>query len=334
MTKQLSEFEKGKIMAWNKVKKPNRWIAKQLGRAESSIRYFLKKFRRTNSIKRKVGSGANRKTSVRQDNMIKRLALQNRSISRSQIIKTLKLNVSKTTVTNRMKVTGLKSRVAPKKPFVSAVNVKKRLQWAKSHKSWSIEQWEKVLFSDESLFVLSWSGKKMVWRRMNEKYIKECIRSTVKQDNKKLMMWGCFCANGIGNLHQIHGNMDAKMYKNILIYQMRPIAKKLFPNGDFIFQHDNCKTHTANIIKKYLKSQKIQTLDWPAQSPDLNPIENLWKIIKEKVGNKNPTNIDEYYQILLNEWKNIDSNLLKKLIATMPKRCNDVIKNKGYPIKY
>ena len=136
MPKQLSEVEKekGKIIAWNKVKKSNRWISKELGRAESSIRYFLKKISQIQkSIKHKVGSGAFHKTSIRQDNMIKRLELQNRSISRSKIIKTLNLNVSKTTVTRRrrMKAIGLKSRVAPRKPFVSAKNVKKRLQWAK-----------------------------------------------------------------------------------------------------------------------------------------------------------------------------------------------------------
>ena len=104
-------------------------------------------------------------------------------------------------------------------------------------KNWSIEQWERVLWSDESLFVLSWTGKKMVWRRENEKYMKECIRGTVKGGSKKLIDMGMFlCKKVLEILYQICGNMDSIMYRNILIHQMKPSSKKLFGNCDFIFQ--------------------------------------------------------------------------------------------------
>lgn len=238
------------------------------------------------------------------------------------------------TITRRLKQQNLKSRVAPKKPFISEINRKKRIQWAKNYKNWSAEQWKRVLWSDESAFILYWSGRKMVWRRVNERYLKDCLRSSIKGKSKQIMIWGCFAANGVGKLHKIDGIMNAKKYKNILIHQMRPSAKKLFPNNNYTFQHDNDPKHTANIVKSYLSNSSIQVLSWPPQSPDLNPIENLWKIVKERCKDRKPKNLEEYSKILQTVWEGIEVQTLAKLVESMPKRCAEVIKNKGYPIKY
>lgn len=334
MKKQLSLVEKGKILAWKKLKKSNRWIGKQLKRAEGTIRYFYKNYKLTSATNRKFGSGSRRKTSIRQDNMIKRLALTTRSISRQQIIQNLQLPISKTTMSRRLKEKGLRGRVAAKKPFISRENIKKRLKWARDHKNWTQDQWKKVLWSDEAPFVLYWSGKKVVWRRKNERYLPECTTGTIKNQTKKLMLWGCFAANGIGNLHRIYGIMNANIYKNILIYKMKPSAKKLFPNGNYIFQHDNDSKHTANLVKNYIKKSKIQLLDWPPQSPDLNPIENLWKILKDRTKNKKHKNLDDLFKNLQETWMNLEVQLLETLANSMQSRCTQVIQNKGYPIKY
>ena len=158
-----------------------------------------------------------------------------------------------------------------------------------------------MLFSDESKIILRWNRHRLVWRRQNERFLPECINGVVSHD-KGVMVWGCLCANGVGNLYQINGIMNRFIYKNILSSQMIPSAQKLFGNNPWIFQHDNSKIHTANIVKRLLENSNIQTLIWPAQSPDLSPIENACAEIKRRTKDRNPSNEEELFQLMLNEW--------------------------------
>ena len=103
---------------------------------------------------------------------------------------------------------------------------------------------------------------------------------------------------------------------------------------DPIFAQDNMPCHKAKSVLNFLKEKKVQLLDWPAQSIDLNPIENLWKILRQRVVAKNPTNTEELWLKLQEEWSKIDANLCKKLIESCFCRCAEEIKNKGSFTKY
>ena len=96
---------------------------------------------------------------------------------------------------------------------------------------------------------------------------------------------------------------------------------------DPILPPDNVPCHKAKSVLNFLKEKKVQLLDWPAQSPDLNPIENLWKILRQRVMAKNPTNTEELWLKLQEEWSKIDTNLCKKLIESCSHQCAEEIKN-------
>ena len=89
------------------------------------------------------------------------------------------------------------------------------------------------------------------------------------------MVWGCFSWKGVGAFHQIKGILTKERYRQILIRQMRPSARQLRGDNNFIFQHENDPKHTAHIVKNYLINQQIEMLEWPTQSLDLNRIQNL-----------------------------------------------------------
>lgn len=199
-------------------------------------------------------------TTSRENRMIKKAAISERFVSANKIKRDLKLNISSWTIRNRLYKYGLKSKTAVRKPFISKLNIKKRLAFAIKYKDWN-----KVLFSDESLFMLHWNGKCQVWRRKGEKFQPNCMKATVKHD-KKIMVWGYISAKGVGNLYRINGNMNAKMYHQILIHHMKPSASRLFGNRVWYFVHDNDPKHTAHLVKKYLESKKINQLQWPPQS--------------------------------------------------------------------
>ncbi len=88
-------------------------------------------------------------------------------------------------------------------------------------------------------------------------------------------------------------NVTAAVYQEMLEHFMLPSADQLFKDTDFIFQQDLAPAHTAKSTKSWLNDQMVGVLDWPANSPDLNPIKNLWGIVKRKMRNKRPKNADE-----------------------------------------
>ncbi len=113
---------------------------------------------------------------------------------------------------------------------------------------------------------------------------------------------------------------------------MLPSADQLLKDADFIFQQDLAPAHTAKSTKSWLNDHGVGVLDWPANSPDLN-IENLWSIVKRKMRNKRPKNADELKATVKETWASIPPQQCHKLITSMPRRTEAVIKAKGAATK-
>ncbi len=129
-------------------------------------------------------------------------------------------------------------------------------------------------------------------------------------------------------------NATAPVYQEILEQFMLPSADQLFKDADFIFQQDLAPAHTAKNTKSWLNDHGVGVLDWPANSPDLNPIENLWGIVKRKMRNKRPKNADELKAAIKETWASIPPQQCHKLITSMPRWIEAVIKAKGAPTMY
>ncbi len=125
--------------------------------------------------------------------------------------------------------------------------------------------------------------------------------------------------------------VTAPVYQENLEHFMVPSADQLFKDADFIFQQDLAPAHTA---KSWLNDHGVGVLDWPANSPDLNPIENLWGIVKRKIRNKRPKNANELKATVKETWASIPPQQCHKLITFMPRQIEAVIKAKGAPTKY
>ncbi len=115
---------------------------------------------------------------------------------------------------------------------------------------------------------------------------------------------------------------------------MLPSADQLFKDDDFIFQQDLAPAHTAKSTKSWINEHGVGVLDWSANSPDLNSIENLWSIVKRKMRNKRQKNADELKATVKEIWSSITPQQCHKLITSMPRRIEAVIKAKGFPTKY
>ncbi len=144
-------------------------------------------------------------------------------------------------------------------------------------------QWSKVLFSDESKFCISFGNQgPRVWRKSGEAQNPCCLKSSVKFP-QSVMIWAVMSSAGVGPLCFLKSTVNAAIYQEILEHFMLPSADKLYGDADFIFQQDLAPAHTAKGTKSWFNDHGVTVLDWPANSPDLNPIENLWGIVKRKM---------------------------------------------------
>ncbi|EFN80244.1 Transposable element Tcb1 transposase, partial [Harpegnathos saltator] len=139
---------------------------------------------------------------------------------------------------------------------------------------------------------------------------------------------------GIGNLARVEDIMTAERYIDILCENLEESLLKLDLETNFIFQQDNDPKHKAKKTIAFFKSNKIKLLEWPPQSPDLNPIENLWAYLDRNVDKTNVTDKTSYYAALQKAWEDIDPEYMKKLVESMPRRLEAVLKTKGGNTKY
>lgn len=334
--KQLSDFEKGMIVEKRSNGKGIKKIAREMKRSPNAIRKFFRRFDKSGSHVRKTGSGRKRKTTVRDDRRLVQTAKKQRFSTASTLAEEVNLPISRWTVSRRLNEAGLKSCIACKKPMVSEKNRKNRLAWCLEHKDWTPEQWRAVLFSDESPFSLRFSGQKRVWRTKDERYCPDCMQGTVKHD-AKINVSGSFAFTGVGDFHLVKGHMDQEQYRQIAIHHLVPSGVKLLGRG-FTLQQDNDPKHTANSVKRYFDRKQrdgtLKLLPWPSQSPDLNPIENLWQQLELAAKDRRCNTKEELFAALQEEWHQLDLKRLQDLVESMPRRIEAVLKNNGYPTKY
>ncbi|KAL0146748.1 hypothetical protein M9458_058088 [Cirrhinus mrigala] len=128
--------------------------------------------------------------------------------------------------------------------------------------------------------------------------------------------------------------VNAAVYQDVLEHFMLPAADQLYGDADFIFQQDLAPAHSAKDTSTWFKDHGISVLNWPANSPDLNPIENLWGIVKRKMRYARPNNAEELKATIRATWALITPEQCHRLIDSMPRRIAAVIQAKGAPTKH
>ncbi|KAK3525824.1 hypothetical protein QTP70_010312 [Hemibagrus guttatus] len=336
-TKELSKDTRNKIVDLHQAGKTESAIGKQLGVKKSTVGAIIRKWKTYKTTDNLPRSGAPRKISPRGVKMITTVS-KNPRTTRGDLVNDLQragTKVAKATISNTLCHQGLKSCSARRVPLLKPVHVRARLKFAREHLDDAEEDWENVIWSDETKIELFGKNSTCrVWRRKNAELHPKNTIPTVKHGGGNIMLWGCFSAKGPERLIRVKERMNGAMYREILSKNLLPSARALKMRRGWVFQHDNDPKHTARATKEWLHKKHFKVLEWPSQSPDLNPIENLWRELKIRVAQRQPQNITALEEICMEEWAKLPATVCKNLVVTYRKRLTSVIANKGYITKY
>lgn len=259
----------------------------------------------------------------------------------TELVRTSFLDVSRHTMGRALHKYGLVCRVRRRRPWISPANRAKRRAWAVEHINWTVEDWKRIIFSDESKFMLFKSdGRQYCWIRPGMALNSRFTQKVIKYGGGSVMVWGCVTGEGMGRLHRIEGIMDGPRYVDILQKNLIGTLKdrKLKHTGKYkvIFQQDNDPKHTSHVTKEFFERKNIAVLAWPPSSPDMSLIEHVWDQIDALIRARDPLprNKDEMWEALQEEWSNFPKAALDKLYESMPRCVAALKKAQGSHTKY
>lgn len=281
-------------------------------------------------------SGRPRKTSRRQDVHLHQLALADRKTPYTQVARAFRIrtrkNVSRHLVANRLKERGYHRRRAVRRPLATRQHLQQRLAYAREHPDKRPLFWHRMKFSDEKIFSNQSDGHAVnITRKVGEKYKAGCVIPT-KKWGPRVHVWGIISWEGVGPLRRIVGNLTAHRYITEVIFDIRELCT-IRRNGQvlrYLFQQDNARPHSAALTQQFLDEQHVRCIDWPPNSPDLNPIEHVWSHVAARVRSRGVArDAQQLWNWVQSEWDRTPIDYIRSLYRSIPSRLQEVIDNRG-----
>ena len=202
-----------------------------------------------------------------------------------------------------------------KKQWLSTKHRKARVWWCERYQHWTFQDWRKRIFSDElTFYVLKRENQVKIWRTDNERLLPDCIQQMNTGDGGKADI----SADGTIAAAIFEGTMNWTLYCDVLQQELIQSMEKLSNKSAYTFQQDLSSCHTSKLIQEKMAKLKVNVLEWPAKSSDLNPIEMFWSILDKKLAAKPIYSIMELRQRLEEEWNGIRQLSCLNLIDSTP----------------
>ncbi|GBM64038.1 Transposable element Tc1 transposase [Araneus ventricosus] len=212
------------------------------------------------------------------------------------------------------------SRRATRVPLLTKRHRQLRLQWAREHRDWTMDEWIRVAWSDESRFLIHHvDGRVRVRRLPGEQFLPSCTARNTQAGGGGFMIWGTFSWATLGPVVLVEQIMKAANYLNIIADQLHPYMVFAFKNENRIFQQDNAPCHKARIVLDWFEehTDEFHLMSWPPNSPDLKPMEHIWDVMEQQLRTQTPPCpiILTLRDRCLDIWYNLSPVKYQKLVA-------------------
>lgn len=339
--RHLTETEVARAVQMVEDGLTQRQVAVRLGVSQSVIHRVVERFRETGAYHRRPGQGRPRATTPRQDRYLRTLTGRNRFHTAGQLQNSFEdatgVRISNQTVRNRLHAVGLHARRPNIVPPLTRAHRRARLNFSREHAHWQLRHWTPVLFTNESRFCLSTSDRRArVWRARGTRFQEANLVEHDSYGGGSVMVWGGISIGGRTDLHIFaRGGINAQRYLNeVIIPFVRPYAGAV--GEHFVLMDDNAPIHRARAVNNFLEEEGIVRMEWPARSPDLNPIEHLWDQLQRAVRAlpNPPQTVQQLAQALQRAWGDIAQEAIRRLIRSMPRRCRECVRARGAHTRY
>jgi transposase len=278
--------------------------------------------------------------------LLVRHATQNaeqRRKTREEIAQELGISACRRTLVKAFEKELYHRRKATEKPLLTKEQMNERLRWAWEHVSWSDEDWDSCSWGDEMSISLS-HGEVYVTRKKEEKYLPSCCIPKFKGYSAG-HVWGIISTRWKGPLVFFKkewlsdkGTVNSDVYiRTILphIQAFQEYVQQLEGEQQLLYFEDNSSIHSSRATSSAMQALGInKALGWPPNSPDLNPIENVWRLLKWRVSRRFPHTEEDLRRIVMEEWEKVECSDYKKYIREMRDRCWAVIQADGGHTKW
>jgi transposase len=327
-------FKRGQTVGLRQAGVSVRNTARFVGVSKDTVRRWWKVFQETGSVRPKRKRGPKRKTTARADRLLTRLAKRHRFGTARELLQYWHEQVSIWTVYRRLRESGFRRRRPVKRPLLTRRHRQLREQWAMQRSLWRQPQWDRIVWTDESCFCLRvTSGRLRVWRQPGERFHDDVVIPTVHGGGGSVMVWAAIWTGGRSQLFVVQGSLTGLTYRHVLDDFVERNRARLPEH--WILQDDNAPPHRAAVVQEFKENQGIQSLPWPANSPDLNPIEHAWDCLGRGVRSRaQPANLRQLADLLAEQWDLIPQEFLDNLIRSMSSRVRAVLESRGGYTRY
>lgn len=309
-------------------------VARQLNVAQSVISRLFTRYRQRNDVSERP-RGRGRITTTIQDRFVRLNARRRPTITARELQIMLQdvhqVQVSDQTVRNRLHEVNLHSRRPLRVQALTRGNRGARYLWAQDHVNFTCEDWANVLFTDESRFGLHPDSRRTrTWRKPGNAERLRSAQTVYSYQGGTLMVWGGIIIGGRTDLVLVETSLTGRLYRDLIVEPVVvPYARSV--GSAFTLMQDNARPHVARVVMDCIQENNINVLPWPAQSPDLNPIEHMWDILQRSVlrlGMPIDTR-QNLFEALREAWFAIPQSDIDNLIQSMPRRCQAVLNARG-----
>ena len=301
-----------------------RRVANVFGVSQSVISSAWNRIQTYGSATQCHSGGRKRATTPREDRFLmvqaRRHPFVNATTLRNEFRNAVGANISTQTVRNRLRQSGLRSRRACIRIPLTRLHKQAHLHWTQDHVNFTENDWDPVLFTDESWYCLDFTDRRArVRRRRGERFQDANISEHDRYGGGSIMVWAGNSRGRRTDLHIVTRTMmtGVRYRDEILDVYVRPYAGTIRPQ--FILMEDNARPHRARVVQDYLQQETIVRMYWPACSHDVNPIEHVWNMLQLAILRRSvqPRTLVELGNALTEEWNNLEMAAIQRLIGSM-----------------